>query len=243
MSVADRRAVLRLAGLAALAPLVTTGVRTRAAPSRAFRPPLTPLRYTRTLVRGLADGAAIRVSRSFAVAFAPQDYGYSLSGKQVAVEVDAPERIASLAAIERRRPETGLFPMQLDSSGMIVGGPEARSAKELDAAIAEARRLLAEQTLQADERNEAEAFVRMVHGIGIALGAQLPRDLFAPIDDHRSETRDVPLPNAGHGEVKVMFTAETDPGTGLMRQARRAIVTSVDGNSRTTREDWTLGPI
>lgn len=243
MSFADRRAVLRLAGVAVLAPFMATGARTLAASSRAFRPPLSPLRYTRTLVRGLADGAAIRVSRSFAIAFAPQEYGYSLSGKQLSVEVDAPERIASLAAIERRRHENGLFPMQLDGSGMIVDGPEARSAKELDAAVTEARRLLAKQALHAGERAEAEAFVRMVHGIGIALGAQLPRDLFAPIDDHRTETREVPLPNAGHGEVKVVFTAETDPDTGLMRQARRAIVTSVDGNSRTTREDWTLGPI
>jgi hypothetical protein len=38
----------------------------------------------------------------------------------------------------------------------------------------------------------------------------------------------------------VIFTAERDPATGLMREARREIVTQVSGDLRRTVESWTL---
>ena len=56
-----------------------------------------------------------------------------------------------------------------------------------------------------------------------------------------TERRAIALPNDEGGEVEVVFTPKSDPATGLMRQARRKIITSVNGDSRTTREDWTPG--
>jgi hypothetical protein len=42
--------------------------------------------------------------------------------------------------------------------------------------------------------------------------------------------------------IEVSFSAVTDPATGLMREARREIVTSIAEDRRLTREDWSLAP-
>ena len=154
--------------------------------------------------------------------------------------VDAPAWIASLAALERQRVETGLFPLALDRTGLIVGGPDPRRAAELDRAVAIVRGAIDQASLAADEREELAAFVRAVDQAGAKLASQLPGDLFAPRgDDVRSE-RELALPGGGAGTIAVSFTAVVDPPTGLMRRARREIVTTIAGESRVTREDWTL---
>ncbi|MXO60462.1 hypothetical protein GRI89_13030 [Altererythrobacter salegens] len=242
MNLADRRSLLRLAGVAALGSCVSASFGVRAASPGGFRPPVTPLRYTRRIVRELAGGYSFAATRSFAVTFASRGSGFVLDGSQIAVDVSAPERIAALAEIERQRIETGLFPIVLDAGGMIAGGPEQRLSAELDRAVAEARRLLADKERDEGEQAAAEQFVQMVHRVGIGLGAQLPRDLFAPAEGERVDRQAIALPNDESGEVTVTFSAESDPFTRLMRRAQRDIVTTVEGDSRTTREDWTLGP-
>jgi hypothetical protein len=41
----------------------------------------------------------------------------------------------------------------------------------------------------------------------------------------------------------VTFSAARDPATGLMREARREVVTELDGDRRTTLESWQLTPL
>jgi hypothetical protein len=235
--------MLRWAVAAALAPMLATRAGAAAlSPGARIDPPLGPMIFTRRLERGLAGGARLVVSRSFAVRFAETADGWTLSGEQADVSVEAPERIAALAAIERQRKETGLFPLKLDRSGMIVREGAAARAKELDRAIAIVHAELARRNLAADERKAYDAFIRAVHEAGAKMSSALPGDLFAPRDTATHAARAVALPGGGAGTIEIDFTATVDPATRVMRQARRVIVTAIADDRRLTREDWTLLP-
>jgi hypothetical protein len=241
---ADRRALLRWAMAAALAPVFASRAGAAAlAGGTTFAPSPGPMTFSRRLERALPDGNKLVVARSFAVRFAAMPAGWTVTGEQVGVTVDAPARIAALASLERQRVETGLFPLALDRAGMILGGPESRPAKELDQAVAIVRRRIAKAAIAADERKELEAFVRAVHDAGTKMSSQFPSDLFAPRDDAVRAEREVALPGGSAGTIEVCFTAVTDPATGLMREARREIVTMIADDRRLTREDWTLASL
>lgn len=239
----DRRALLRLAMAAALAPVFASrGLAAAAAAAAPFAPPQAPMRFTRRLERGLPDGNRMIVSRGFAVRFAPvAGGGWSVTGEQADVAVDFPERIAALAALERQRKETGLFPLRLDAAGRIVGGAAPQPSRELDEAVAIVKRELDKHDFSPGDRAQLDAFVRAVHDAGAHMATALPGDLFAPADDATRAERALALPGGEQGTILVTFTAVTDPVTGLMRQAQRDIVTTIADDSRRTREDWTLG--
>jgi hypothetical protein len=240
---ADRRAMLGWTMAAALAPvLASRATAAGAARAHAFAPPTEPMTFGRRLERGLPDGNRLVVARSFAVRFVAEPAGWTVTGEQVGVTVEAPPRIAALAELERQRVETGLFPFALDRSGVIVGGSESRPAKELERAVAIVRRTIADAPLAAGERQEAEAFVRAVHDAGAKMTSQFPDDLFAPRDDAVHATRELGLPGGEQGTIEISFTAVTDPATGLMREAHREIVTAIGQDRRVTREAWTLEP-
>ena len=244
MGLTDRRTLLRLAAGGVLARALTGRALAHTPGATPFEPPAGPLRYTRRLVRSLRGGHEMIVARSFAVRFVAQASGrYEVHGEQLAVEVSAPERMAPFAELERERIETGLFPLQLDARGRISGGPPLHSSQLLDRAVAEARRLLSERAATAAEEAEIGTFVQLVHQVGIALGARLPDDLFAPTVHRRVDQRTIELPGREGGLVEVVFTAEADPRTGLMYTARREIVTAIEGERRTTAEHWSLAPI
>jgi len=237
----DRRTLLRLAMIAAVTPaFASRATAAGTAGTRRFAPPARPMAFTRQLVRNLVDGNRLVVSRSFAVRFAPRTTGWSVTGEQVGVAVDFPRRLASLAALERQRKEVDLFPVLLDGSGTIVGGPEPHTASELDEAVATVMREFEKIPHTASDRNEHEAFVRAVHDAGARMTSLLPIRLFAPDGQATRSERTLSLPDGGQGEIEVSFTAIADPLTGLMRQARRDIVTTIAGDSRLTREEWTL---
>lgn len=242
-SVSDRRTLLRLAVAVTLAPALAT--RAAAAPQaggRRFAPAQGTMTFTRLLVRHLSDGNQLAVNRSFAIRFAPRPSGWSVTGEQVAVSVDFPQRLAALASVEQQRRETGLFPLLLDSAGMIVDGPEARPAKRLDEAVAAVMRGLDKTGYAAGDRKQFDAFVRAVHDAGARMTSLLPVHLFAPTAEPMRAERELAVPGGGQGMIEVSFTAVADPATGLMRQARRDIVTSIGADRRLTREDWTLVP-
>lgn len=244
MNLSDRRAVLRLAAGFALAPALAARAAAREGGGAVFEPPMEPLRYTRRLVRELRGGYRIAVARSFAVRFTPLPAGgYALDGEQVAVEVAAPERMAPFTELERRRIETGVFPLRLDGRGMIEHGPGLQPSPSLDEAVAEALRMIGASPAPAAERAEAEAFIHRLHQVGIGLAAHLPADLFAPASRDRAERRTIEVPGREAGSLDIVFAAEADPRTGLMTRARREIVTTIEGDRRTCEEDWTLGPL
>ena len=238
----DRRAALRLAGMAAALPLMPVLPAAALSPGR-FAPPAGPMRYTRRLERELADRARLTVSRSFAVRFLQEAAGFRVDGDQVDVEVDAPAPLATLARLERERVETGLFPLELDAEGVIREVPRTAASAQLDAAVREVAARIEQGQYTPGEREELLAFVNAVHQGAGALVTQLPRDLFAPVDFPREENRAIALPNGESGQVTVTFTAVRDPATGLMREARREVVTEVAGDRRRMVESWSLAPL
>ena len=241
MNLTGRRALLRIAAGCALAPTLMTRTVAHEVGGVVFEPPLEPLLYTRRLVRELGGGLRLAVTRSFSVRFSPLPAGgYQVGGKQLTVEVAAPDKMAPFAELERGRVETGVFPLQLDIRGMITRGPGLASSHRLEQAVAEARRMIEERAVPTAERGEAEAFVQLVHQAGAGLAAYLPEDLFAPASHSRTERRAIDLPGSGGGEIEVTFTADADPQSGLMSRARRDIVTTIGGDRRITQEEWAL---
>lgn len=241
---ADRRTVLRHAAVAALFPLAAQiPASPLAAAGRRFVPPSGPMRYTRCLTRNLAGGARFRVERSFAVHFTPTAQGCTVTGDQLAVEVEAPEVLAAFARMERERVETGLFPLTLDPWGQITGGPDLAGSLDLREAVQTARTLISRSTRGIPDKTQMLAFVSALHQSAAQLTTALPADLFVPVDIPRLQQSEVPLPDGEQGEVTASFTARTDPATGLMVTAERKVITAIAGDRRETVESWTLSPL
>ncbi|MBT8428007.1 MAG: hypothetical protein KJO02_08255, partial [Erythrobacter sp.] len=149
--------------------------------------PTDRFRLRRTLERGLGDGKAVIVSREWDCRFVKLAAGAKIDGQQVAVSVETPPALAALADIERRREVTGLFPMELDRSGAIVGWPDdnASIAQAVEQASREIDRKAMEQATQADVRR----YLAELGKTTASLVSQVPRDLFFPAPGKRSESR------------------------------------------------------
>lgn len=240
MTGTDRRGVLRLAAAALLLPMVSAGIARAATPAR-FAPPAGLMLYARRLERAMGGGHRFVVERRFAVRFVPVARGYRVEGEQVGVAVEAPDALAEFARIEREREEVGLFPLLLDADGGIAGGMGTPLATRLDEAVRIALGQVEARAQAPAARSELERFVTAFHQGATRLMTELPRDLFAP-GSPRHETRDVALPGGDSGAVTVSFAAIRDPATGMMREALREVVTTLDGGQRRTLENWTLAP-
>lgn len=240
----DRRQVLRAAAAALALPLASRwSPPARAQQRGSFVPPPGPHAYTRTLERGMADGRAFSVSRRFAIRFVPHENGYCVDGQQVAVAVDAPEALAAFAQIERERREWGLFPICLDHSGLIESAAGEVAAPGHDHAVETALARIGRLDAPAAERASLTSFARSVHDNLAQLLTTLPHDLFAPHGDHSRDTRVLALPGGEEGCVTVAYSAQAEPATGLMRTARREVVTRIAASERRTIERWTLEPL
>jgi hypothetical protein len=237
-----RRTLLQGAAAAIAFPLVIAA-RDGPAGTARFAPPSTPMLYTRRLERGLVGGASLVVTRRFAVRIVRDGDRFRIEGEQVDVEVEAPPQLEALARLERERVEAALFPLELDAAGAIRTSAQAADSAQLDAAVREATAQIERGPHAPDERAEMHAFVEAVQRNSAALVTELPRDLFAPVELARNESRAVALPGLPEGRVSLRFTAERDPATGLMRAARREIVTEIAGDTRRTVESWTLAPL
>jgi hypothetical protein len=237
-----RRSLLLVAAVAIAVPLLAA-TQDRPPASLRFAPPSTPLLYTRRLERELAGGARFTVSRSFAVRFVREAGGFLVDGEQVAVAVEAPPQLEALARLERERVESALFPLQLDMGGTIRGLSRAADSTQLDAAVREVAAQIEQGQHAPAEREQLRAFVDAVHRSAGELLTELPSDLFAPVNVPRDDRRAIVLPGGATGQVRTTFSAERDAVTGLMREARREVVTEVAGDMRRTVESWTLEPL
>jgi len=235
----NRRTLLR--GAAGVLALPILSGLSAAAQTPGFTLPEGPMLYTRRLEQTLVDGKKLIVTRRFAVRFERAGEGYRVTGEQVGVETEAPEKLATLMRIERERVETGIFPLLLDAGGRIVASEGIPSLAGLDEAVREARALIEQRPRPAEERAELLRFVEAVHASAGKLVTQLPADLFVPTP-HR-EIREVELPGGEKGQVTVIFTAETDPASGLMREATREVLTELGGQTRRAIESWRLDPL
>ena len=130
------------AGVAALAVLplgaVSGGARASQAIAR-FVPPAGEMVLARSLIRELSDGQRIVVTRRYTIRFAAVPEGYQINGELIGVDVDAPPRLASLAELERRRVDPGLFPMRIDRAGIL----HEKTTGPIDSAVRNEARLRA----------------------------------------------------------------------------------------------------
>lgn len=232
---------LLLASVAALAPVAIAQVPVtpaQASPSGEFQPPEQSMVLTRTLRKHLPGGAEIRTQRSYEIRFVPETNGYRIDGKLVDVLVEVPPGLQALAALERARPDDGLFPIRLNARGsLIFGQPPRPSASVREATTLTLQRVNA-LGLDRVEAAQSQAFVKQFENRPGS--TPWPEDLFHPAPGKRSETREIPLPNGESGKVSVAIDASTAGESGLLATFARTVTTVLGDSSRVTEEIWTL---
>ena len=236
------RLAVWLAGAALAAPV--GGVQPAEAPARAgsapFDPPATRLLLTRVLHSPLADGNKIVSRRTFEIEIRRVGEGFRVEGRQVDCAVEAPAVLEPLAAIERQRVETGLFPMLLDASGRILPRPAPAGADGMDAAVPVALDMVRNSGLAPADAERATAFVRRLQAQPAS--SNWPADLFRPLTGTRQDDRPIVTPDGLTGHVRVEIEASARDGTGLLDELARTVTTDLGGRRRVTREEWFLVP-
>lgn len=208
--------------------------------AQAFAPPLGPMVLTRTVWRGLHDGKAIEVTRSYAVTIRADGDGYLVDGRLIDTAVDAPAAVAVLAELERKRVETDVFPFRLDRAGRIVPGPTPAPADHRPTARAAAG-LVGAAPLPAQVRQQTRAVLDEVIGAA-RTGTAWPADLFNPVAARGEQTREVQLPGGAIGRIAVSISVDRHGAGHVPRSFERTVTTSLGGTDSTTRETWTMGP-
>jgi hypothetical protein len=228
------------ASLTALAPLGLFSVAplAAAAPTALFAPPSGKLLLTRTLQRSLHDGKEVVTRRTYEVQIVREGAGYRVDGKLVDVQVETPPLLMALAEIERKRPDLGMFPILLDAQGMIVAGDSVHDDGSLDRASTVVSGRIANSGLPAIEMLQAQAFVKQ-------LRARRPRsiwpvDVFNPGRQPERETRTVPVPGGGTGQVVIEMSSRAGAVDGRISELERLVITDLEGDKRVTRETWRL---
>lgn len=206
-----------------------------------FVAPSSPQVLTRELHRRLADGKEIVSRRSYEIHFTREGSGWRVEGLLISSEVDAPPELAMLARIEKARKDEGLFPLHLDSAGMIIDQNGAAD----NAATDEARSLVAGSlerlSIAQGDRTVATDMVTRIATQSRATGGNWPSDLFHPAAPRRSDVQNMPLPGGKSGKTTVTLIA-VGADNGLLGQFERHVVTEIEGSSRTSQEIWRLQP-
>ena len=201
------------------------------------------MRLTRRLSRGLANGNAITVTRSWQVAFAAQSRGVTVTGEQLSVFVDAPPGLEKLSAIEANRSTAAMFPILLANDGTIMLTGSGEDAAGFAEAMQAARAIIDARQLSPDARLQQQQVLLQIQEAGNSLLANLPGDLFYPQTAPRRDLQALTLPNGTNGEFEVTWRAIAQPGTGLLQRAERDIITRIADTERRSGEVWTMEPL
>lgn len=237
----NRREALAVLG-ALVAGCALVPATARGAERSRFDPPTAACRLTRRVERGLSDGEAIIVTRSWDVHFAPLGRGFELRGTQAAVEVLAPAKLQALAQIEQGRVETGFLPLVLDVDGLMASGSVVPTTQSVQQAVEQASAMVERSRLEASGKEQARGFLRRMHGAAAEGINRLPRDLFMPQVLEYSDTRDVALADGQTGRIEIAFTASLDEAGGCLAQADRTLTTRLGELALVSREGWLLAP-
>ena len=238
----NRRGALARIALLAMLPTLVSGHPAQARGEAAFRPPSGPMIFTRRLRRELGDGAAIEVTRTFEISFLPVPGGYRVEGAQTSAHVSAPPSLGAFARLEEQRQETGMFPLQLDSAGQIVGGPGGGAPADMSATVNEAFAWLGQHPLTASTRAAAQEFVIGLQTVASRITTAVPPDLFTGTAAPLQRTQDLTMPDGQTGKVSVSYNGTPTPGGGLLERAERIVTTDAGGSRLRSIEQWTLAP-
>lgn len=211
--------------------------------AKEVRLPLATYRLTRRLSRGLRDGTAIIVTRSWNVSFARQARGFAITGEQSAVLVEAPEHLAPIAKIEEERSSEGMFPILLAPDGTIMAAGQSTSQASFNASVATAQDLLEQSGLAKGRVEQQGVYMAQLQKAGSSLLDELPGDLFFPSTAPFREVRKVALPDGGTGEFELRWVASVVEGTSRLDKAQREVITRIGSSERRSSEDWSLTPL
>ena len=226
------------AGVAALAVLplgaVSGGTQASEASAR-FVPPAGEMVLARSLIRELSDGQRIVVTRRYTIRFAAVPDGYQIDGELIGVDVDAPPRLASLAELERRRVDPGLFPMHIDRAGIL----DDKAIGAFDPAVRSEARLRATGILglQPSGAETSGLVGRIANGNG---NSPWPADLFSARPGERSSERLVSLSDGRAGMVFVVLKVDALLPCGLPQRFERIVTTELAGSRMVSREVFTF---
>jgi len=196
---------------------------------------------TRQVERELRDGMRLLVTRSWQCRFSATSGGAVVDGRQTTCHVEAPSQLASLARMEEEREDSGPFPAMLDQLGRIASRTESSPA-DLSGAIEEALRVLSARGHSGEDLAESRRFLEQLAGMTGAAIAEVPDDLFYPMESSADFSRVIDLPNATQGTVEVATMARRNPVTGLLERSTRSVITRIGSDTRHNSEVWTLKP-
>jgi len=228
--VAESVAVGMLALSVAL-PVHASGSATR------FEAPVGEHTLTRVLRLQLGDGTMLVATRRYAISFVAERNGFRVDGHQIGVEIDAPPRVAALAAIERARQDDAMFPMHLDGQGMIVSfseGPAGNDVAQTQSALQNVEHTIASYPIATNDRAQALQAARLM----AERITSWPLELFRPHAGTTTRTRNFTLPDGSVGEVTVTMIADTHGST--LSTLERVITTRTGRETRVNAEQWRL---
>ena len=227
-------------GLGALTVPGLVGAETPPPHSAAATPFVAPSQsyiLTRELRRSLFDGKEVMVRRSYRIHFRPEEGGYVVEGVMIDVTIDVPPKLAMLADVERKRSQTGLFPMHLDANGRLQDSASPTDQAASERALTISNEMIDGVHLDENARADIRHFTRDV--LAGTSEEHWPADLFHPACGLRSDTSNFDTPGGGGGSITVSIDAGCDR-QGLLKSFERMVTTNAGGDKRMTRELWTL---
>ena len=220
--------------------LVGLSLSTSAQANTSLLVPGVRMSLSRMVERELKDANKLVVSRSWDIRFSPSGQGFAVTGQQTSVAVDVPERLASIAEIERSRSTDQMFPIMLSDAGIIVAVGEDFSSADVSDAIDEAEGILRIGDMPTDRAGATHAMLMEIAQASTRMIEVLPADLFFPRQPLFEARRPLSVAGNGSGEFLLRYETRADPQTGLLQRAERQITTILGAQRRHSREIWTL---
>jgi hypothetical protein len=202
-----------------------------------------PMIFARQLRRSLFDGKELVVTRHYRIQFRPVFGGFSIDGTLLDTQVEAPPRLAALAAMEKAREDDTIFPIQIDTAGRFVA--QSSDAKPIlpDAAQNVAGQLIRSAGVKSSVvREQANGFVEQLFSNQGPVISQWPESLFRPGNQAMVAREELALPGGGKGKVTIMLTPKSAGPCGLIERLERTVETEVGAQRRRTQEIWSLSP-
>ena len=237
-----RRGMIRGCAAALLPVFVSPTILRAAEPRGPIVLPGGPMLFSRSLQREMAGGHLLVARREFELDFERRGDGILVRGEQVSSQVEAPPSLAAFARIEEQRVEEGMFPLELGGDGLIRSGPDAVPGATLEQAVEMALEFIRERVEDQAQRREIGAFILALEQAAGQISSAMPVNLFVPPKIPRRIARELALPGGGTGSLTSEFSGAIDPGTGLMREAERTVLTESGTTRRLTLERWSLTP-
>ena len=202
--------------------------------------PMGKFLLVRELHRSLDDGNAIVTRRSYRINILRSGDGYVIDGELVDSVVEAPDKLAPIADLERIRPDIGLFPLRLDAAGRITGVELQPYAPTVTGTVEATNAMLQGSAMPLAQRAAIVDVVTTLANRGA--DDAWPPELFRPGNGERRDVRAVDAGAGGAGLVDVTVHAASTP-SGWLRSFERKITTRAMGQSDETLERWTMAPL